>query len=135
MSTSHMVSDPGAGSLSAGLHGLSQEMGEAGLPEPLGGFVCFFCFDSCICSPLHGTRRAMAAAVLLPLAGQQQDFLIILFRPQASLRSHSEVSLVLFLHPPYRRKKRKKYTVTKERQRRKTTSKKGALAHPPPHYH
>ena len=28
---------------------------------------CFVCFESCICIPLHAARRAMAAALPLPL--------------------------------------------------------------------
>ena len=35
----------------------------------------FFCFDSFIYIPLHGARRAMAAALPLPLAGQRWAFL------------------------------------------------------------
>ena len=37
----------------------------------LGGF---FCFESVIYNPLHAARRAMAAAVPLPLAGQRRGF-------------------------------------------------------------
>ena len=35
----------------------------------------FFCFDSCICNPLHAARRAMAAAVPLPPKEQRRAFL------------------------------------------------------------
>ena len=35
----------------------------------------FFCFYSVICNPLHAARRAIAAAVPLPLAGQQRAFI------------------------------------------------------------
>ena len=35
----------------------------------------FVCFESCISTPLHGARRAMAAAMPLPLTGQQPVFL------------------------------------------------------------
>ena len=37
----------------------------------------FFCSESVICVPLHGARRAMAAALPLPLAGQRRAFLSI----------------------------------------------------------
>ena len=36
----------------------------------------FFCFESVIYNPLHAARRAMAAAVPLPLAGQRRGFYI-----------------------------------------------------------
>ena len=43
-----------------------------------GRTVCFvfvlFCFNSCICNPLHAARRAMAAALPLPSRGQRRDF-------------------------------------------------------------
>ena len=39
----------------------------------------FLCFGSCIYNPLHGARRAMAAARPLPLAEQRRAFLVNLF--------------------------------------------------------
>ena len=48
------------------------------LSIPLACLACFFvlfCFDSVIYNPLHAARRAMAAAVPLPLAGQQRAFI------------------------------------------------------------
>ena len=55
-------------------------------------FVCLF--DSVIYNPLHAARRAMAAAVPLPLTGQRRSFYKeTFFRPRTSLRGYSEVSL------------------------------------------
>ena len=39
------------------------------------GGTFFFCFDSFIYNPLHAVRRAMAAAVPLPLVGQRRAFI------------------------------------------------------------
>ena len=45
------------------------------VPEEIGPWFFLFCFESVIYNPLHAARRAMAAAVPLPLAGQRRGFI------------------------------------------------------------
>ena len=70
----------------------------------------FFCFESVIYTPLHAARRAMAAVVPLPLAGQRRAFIKKTF-------SYPEPACAVIVRcpsapaphgPPYTRKRKKR---------------------------
>ena len=58
----------------------------------------FFWFESFISNQLHGARRAMAAALPLPLAGQRRAVLNNLFLPRTSSHGHSEAPQLSYSH-------------------------------------
>ena len=64
------------------------------------GVCLFVCLSSCISIPLHGARRAMAAALPLPLADSGGFYTFYThFLTPTSLRGHSEVFLISTLRP------------------------------------
>ena len=82
-----------------------------------------FCFDSCISIPLHGARRAMAAALPLPPAGQRRHFRGISARPGPAC------AVIVGLPPSTQKQKRKTKEKAHDAPRRK--QKKTNLSAPP----
>ena len=72
-----------------------------------------FCFDSCISIPLHGARRAMAAALPLLPAGQRRHFRGISARPGPAC------AVIVGLPPSAQKQKRKAKEKAHDAPRRK----------------
>ena len=85
-----------------------------------------FCFNSCICNPLHAARRAMAAALPLPSKGQRRDFQGI---PISDLEPACAVIVRCPVSPSSLNTSKIKYR-TKENTKGNIHSRRVGLAHP-----